>query len=190
MRKLSYIFLGALIGVALTIGGGAFAASTGLVGKKIVSEVPIIFNGQQIAAQGSVADGTTLLPVRSMSELFGATTEYKDGKVYLTKEGDSGVIDTPTPSDSAGGQDQSGSQTQQLTAEEIQKQLDDINKSIENNNDIVEFSQKQIDALKEQGQEDSIPAFQNALDVSKSALEKLQQQKADLEAQLRAMQDQ
>lgn len=180
MNKLSYIFLGALIGVALTIGGGAFAASTGLVGKKIVSEVPVVFNGKQIADRGSVADGTTLLPVRSMAELFGATTEYKDGKVYLTKEEGDSDVSGSTPSDS-------GSQTTKLTAEQIQKQIDGISDSIKGVEDGIDQAKQYI---KDYPEDAKMTNMQSKLTELENKLNSLNQQKADLEAQLQALQNQ
>lgn len=176
MRRLSYIFLGTLIGIALTAAGGAYAASSGLIGKKITGEVAIVLNGQQVAERGSVAEGTTLLPVRSMAELFGVTTEYKDGKVYLTKEeGDSRMTDTqnhtPTHTDNTGAQEPEGPQTQKPDQSVIQKDINNLNKTIE----VFKYSLEN-DPLSKEGKEN----------VTKS-IQELEQQKADLEAQLQAL---
>jgi len=191
VRKISYIFLGALIGIALTIGGSAFAASAGLLGQKITGQVPIIYNGEQISASGYVADGTTLLPVRSIASILGINAEYKDGTVYLTKEGDSGVTETPTPTDSTSGQDQTGAQVLQLTAEQIQKQLDDVNHDLPLAENAYKSAQEVYDAFKNDPKSaDQLPLFEKALETSKAGLEKLQKEKADLEAQLKALQGQ
>jgi len=194
MRRLFYIFLGALIGIALTAGGGVFAASTGLLGQKITGQVPIIYNGEQLSASGYVAAGTTLLPLRSIASILGIGAEYKDGKVYLSEAGDVDVPDAPisipAPTDGTSGQDQSGSQAPQLTAEEIQKQLDDINARIEQANKYLQDAQNLLEGFKADPKAvDMVTLFEKTVQADQQAIDNLNKQKADLEAQLQAMQD-
>lgn len=185
MKKLSYIFLGILIGIVLTASAGAYASTKGLVGKKIASEVPIIFNGEVVTTKGSVADGTTLLPVRAIADLFDAKTEYKGGKVFLTTEqSTSSTVEhpatTPTTPDSTG---------PKLSESQIREKLEELDGRITMAKDSLKEAQEVIDRMS------SDPKAAPTVEITKrnnkivqDAIDQLEKEKADLETQLKALQ--
>ncbi|RUS41842.1 hypothetical protein [Cohnella sp. AR92] len=181
MKRVPYILLGMLVGIALTISAGAYAANSGLIGKKITAEVPIVLDGKKISEKGSVAGGTTLLPVRSLAGLFGADVKYTDGTVYLTStEVGGAAVPEATTSPTA---------ANQLTEEELKKKIADLDSRIEMALLTYNETQEVIDRMStDPNAEKEVERLQGFNDQTKASIEELQKEKADLEAQLKALQ--
>jgi hypothetical protein len=172
MKKFSYILLGFIVGIVFTASAGTYAASIGLIGKKITAEVPIVLNGEKLSEVGSVAEGTTLLPVRSLAGVFEAEVEFKNGTVYLNKNEGSGAnvsqegwIDSPVINVQFTGQ----------SVEELEAGIKSLEATISESEYLLSQPNTLSDADKVKVQQ---------------ALEKYKQQKADLEAKLQALQNQ
>ncbi|SFE11578.1 hypothetical protein SAMN04487969_101135 [Paenibacillus algorifonticola] len=75
---------GFIAGAIVFTAGTAFAAN-GLTGKKVGGEVRVTLNGKTVD-NGAVIEGTSLLPVRSISEALGLDVSYSKGVVALTSE--------------------------------------------------------------------------------------------------------
>ncbi|REK68012.1 MAG: hypothetical protein C6P35_03315 [Cohnella sp.] len=131
MKKISYIALGILIGVAMTVSMGAFAASKGMIGKKITAEVEIRLNGQKVKESGAVADGKTLLPVRPLADLFGASVEFKNGVVYLAKQ-----ENTTAPTEPS---NQNGGDEVDENVEKIKMQIDNLKAAIQTREEFIKY---------------------------------------------------
>lgn len=91
MKKLSYLFSGALIGAAVMLTTSAYGADiAALVGKKVQGETDIVVEGVPVE-KAIIIDGKSYAPVRSVAELGGFNVEFKDKKVIL-----SGQQEAPT----------------------------------------------------------------------------------------------
>lgn len=179
MRK--YI-IGALVGAALMMGVQA-GASDLLTGSKVAGTKKVTFNGKSIG-QAAIINNSSYLPVRAVSDAIGLQIDLSGGSINLSDSSSNSTGSTGTPIDS--GQTPPAS----LNADQIQQQIAEIDQSIERNNEIIKSAQAQIDALVAQGHSGDTAIWQYAIDGSKAALEKLYAQKADLEAQLQALQNQ
>ncbi|MCQ4363133.1 hypothetical protein KQR54_18715 [Mycobacterium gordonae] len=84
VKKVSYILLGVIIGILLTASVGAYAASTGLIGKKIAAEMPVYVDGDKIPDVAIVVDGKSYLPVRKTADIAGLGLDLKNKSIYLT----------------------------------------------------------------------------------------------------------
>lgn len=92
MRK--YI-IGMLFGIALTIGVGAHAEVSSLVGRVIEGVFPVTYNAAPIG-EALVLDGTTYLPVRKLGEAMGLNVSFDaDLGVSLTKSVTETTYDVP-----------------------------------------------------------------------------------------------
>lgn len=88
---------GLIVGLLLFAGTTVFADSAkSLLGKKVQGTFEVEFNGQQIGS-AAVIDGSTYLPVRSISEAAGINIAVEGKKINLTTNG---VQVTPVTSDS------------------------------------------------------------------------------------------
>jgi peptidoglycan hydrolase CwlO-like protein len=205
MKKLAYITLGVLIGVALTVSVGAYAASTGFVGKKITSEVPIILNGKQVADRGAVVDGKTLLPVRTLAGLIGVNVQFSGGKVVLTKSEESPsttspgtTTPAPTTNPSPVTPSPSPSPATPITGEgdKLKAEIANIDAQLWNLTSQLNNIRNQVAALRAKGINSSNPQeIQSQINDLESQgrrlveqIDSLEQQKAALESQLQALQ--
>ena len=83
MKKYLHVFAGFLAGIIFASAITTYAAANDLIGKKVVSEVKIVFNDSEIEERGAVIEGTSFLPVRTIANLFGIKIDYRNGVVYL-----------------------------------------------------------------------------------------------------------
>ena len=204
MKKLAYITLGVLIGVALTVSVGAYAASTGFVGKKITSEVPIILNGKQVADRGAVVDGKTLLPVRTLAGLIGVNVQFSGGKVVLTKSEESPsttspgtTTPTPTPTPSTSPAAPLPSPATPTEVDKLKAEIAKLDAQLRQlENQYMEIVRQGFalatESVEHPERENDIRERRQVLDAQsaeiKEQVNSLQQQKAALEAQLQALQ--
>jgi len=83
MKRTGYIFLGAAIGVALTLSASAAADGiSNLIGKKVQSEATVTLDGKKIDT-AIVIDNKSYAPIRSISEASGKKVSYEGGEVRL-----------------------------------------------------------------------------------------------------------
>ncbi|QJC53051.1 hypothetical protein HGI30_16705 [Paenibacillus albicereus] len=75
---------GVLVGVLLTAGGSAFAASTGLVGKKVQGVYAIMKDGKKLA-DAAVIDGAAYAPVRAVAEASGAVLTVEGRSIKMAE---------------------------------------------------------------------------------------------------------
>ncbi|WP_135552131.1 hypothetical protein [Paenibacillus cymbidii] len=80
--------IGAIFGFLLAIATTAYAddikeTAASLIGKKVEGTFPVQINGKQAEKDAIVIDGTSYLPVRSASELFGFDVDFKDNNILL-----------------------------------------------------------------------------------------------------------
>lgn len=73
MRK---YFIGAIIGSALTIGITAHAEVSDMIGKVVDGVFPVTVDGELLANEAIVIQGTSYLPVREFSETLGYEVSF------------------------------------------------------------------------------------------------------------------
>lgn len=178
MRK--YI-IGALAGAALMFGIQA-GASDLLTGSKVAGTKDVTFNGKTIG-HAAIINNSSYLPVRALADAAALKIDLSGGTINLSSEQQ--LSDPAASTGSAPGQVQPS-----LTADQIKARIDEIDKQLDYAESTVSSVQTMIDALISQGRSDDVAQWQKTLDENKDAIPKLQQQKADLEAQLEALQGQ
>lgn len=88
MKKLSYLFAGAIIGAAVTLTTSVYGAEiASLIGKKVQGETDIVVAGVPIE-KAIIIEGKSYAPVRSVAELGGLKVEFKDKRVVLSNSSD------------------------------------------------------------------------------------------------------
>jgi hypothetical protein len=73
------ILLGVIIGMLVSLPIYVFADVTSMIGKKVETEVPVKLDGKYLDAKAIAIQGTSYLPVRSLSEAIGYNVQY-DGE--------------------------------------------------------------------------------------------------------------
>ena len=177
MKRLAYIALGIFIGVSLTISAGAYAASSGLIGKKVTSEVDVNVNGSKIADRGAVVDGRTYLPVRTIANILGASTSYESGEVLLT-----------TSTKVTENEDE---EQRHIQITLIQNRISEIDEALARGRQNLQAAQNLLNgALSDPKAAESVSMYQWMVDQAQTSISKLEQEKADLETKLNALQNQ
>jgi len=74
------ILLGFIIGVLVTFPLYALANTVSLIGKTVDSEVPVKLDGKYLGTKAIAIQGTSYLPVRSLTEAIGYNVQYDGGK--------------------------------------------------------------------------------------------------------------
>ncbi|RUS47569.1 hypothetical protein [Cohnella sp. AR92] len=179
MKRIPTFLLGAVVGVALTVSASTYAASAGLIGKKITSEVPIVLDGKKLSEKGSVAEGTTLLPVRSLAGAFQAGVEFKDGTVYLTTSSAS----------TEGGASALDDEAKQGKIALLNQQIQEISERIAAAQASYDETQKTIENAKAYPElADFVEITTKNNEKTKATIDQLEAEKATIEAQLKALQ--
>jgi len=80
---------GLVIGLMISTSLIAFANTTNIIGKQIQGIFPLIINGQKCDKDVIVIDGTSYLPVRKASEIFGYKVDFKNNEVILSNQNES-----------------------------------------------------------------------------------------------------
>jgi hypothetical protein len=95
MKKM---MIGLILGIGLTLGISVYADEiVSLVGKKVDGSFPLIINNIRADKDVLVIDGTSYIPVRSASTLFGYDVSFNaDLMVVLTKKAET-VVKQPAP---------------------------------------------------------------------------------------------
>lgn len=88
MKKPFHMFIGILIGAAITVSATAAAEELqSLVGKKIDGEFTVTLNGKELAVKAGTIEGTSYLPVRAVSESLGLDVGFDSEKgISLAKK--------------------------------------------------------------------------------------------------------
>lgn len=82
--KVKFITIGVVIGVLGTAATTSIAAQiSSLVGKKIQAEYVVNVDGKKSDTKAIVVDGVSHLPVRKVSEIYGADIQVKDKVISL-----------------------------------------------------------------------------------------------------------
>ncbi|MHA6530175.1 hypothetical protein [Paenibacillus sp. BAC0078] len=158
---------GVIVGALIFGGVSAFADGVGLVGKKVSGTYTVVKDGKKIA-DAAIIDGSAYAPVRAISEAAGVPLSVK-GKEILMQG--SNVVE--------------GNVGQDATKEEIIAAIEKKKEQIKTLNEVSINTWESL--IKENPKSTSIPNWQTALDRSKAQLQTLQQELADLEAQLAAI---
>lgn len=74
------ILIGVLIGMLISVPIYSIANSVSLVGKRIETEVNVRLNGKLLETKAIAIEGTSYLPVRSISENLGLDVKYDSEK--------------------------------------------------------------------------------------------------------------
>lgn len=86
-----------VLGIGLTIAVSAAADGIqSLVGKQVDGQAPVVLDGNELATQAIIIEGTSYAPVRAIGEAVGKEVGWEEGKVIL----ESKQVATPTPSQS------------------------------------------------------------------------------------------
>lgn len=175
MKKIS------LVVIAFLLCAGTAYASSNVVGKKVDSVISVYKDGQKLNTEAVVINGVTYAPVRAVSEAVGVDVKYEGGKVTLSTStaNTSKIEEAITRKDD--------------TIEATKKLIQTLNESITTLNGNLEEARKNYVEKPNTTFEDShaykvimgdINTTQELLDKTQAELTKLQQEKAQLTAQL------
>ncbi|WP_338841992.1 hypothetical protein [Paenibacillus glucanolyticus] len=177
------VFVGILIGLLLTVSTTALASGVNnLIGKKVDGVKNVTLNGETIG-QAVIIQGKSYLPVREVANGYGSAIELEK----------SGEISLSSPVDN-----NSSSATSDVDA--INKKIQDKKYEIDRTKSEIAGLEKQAAELKErvdrnaeQGvigvADNNYAVINNALNKAKDKLSVQEQELADLEAQLAALQE-
>jgi len=85
MKKFVFgMFIGLLLAIPLSV---ASAEVISLIGKRVQGSYPVLLNNQRVEKDAIVVDGTSFLPVRTISELFNADVAFVNGEIVITPKG-------------------------------------------------------------------------------------------------------
>ena len=82
--KLKSILFGVIIGVALTVSSTALADSVSKIGKKVTKEYVVDIDGKTLPVSAIAFDGTSYLPIRSLSDELGLGVSVTSSKISLS----------------------------------------------------------------------------------------------------------
>lgn len=196
MRK---FMIGILVGVSLTFATSIFAEDItnevqSLIGKKVEGSFPLTIDGHRASKDVIVIEGTSYVPVRAASELFGYDIFFDaDLGVKLSKLRK--ADDTNMTSGETNGQTINPSSEEDLNkiVAESERILR-INQQIENNKQKIEWTKLYIGNREEELKKFMDPELQNKIvygeqeynrvvEDKKQFIQKLQQEISDLELQ-------
>ncbi|PZD93279.1 hypothetical protein DNH61_21790 [Paenibacillus sambharensis] len=86
MKKQGYLFVGILVGAAISFSLSAYGAETSLVGKKIQGEKDLVIQYEP-AGKVIIVDGRSYAPVRLVGESAGYDVAYTGKQVIMVKPG-------------------------------------------------------------------------------------------------------
>lgn len=172
--------------VALLIPLAAHASS--FVGKVIEGTFPLYIDGQRVAQDVIVVEGTSFIPVRAASELFGydVTFDETTRTVLLNKQqAEEMQIQTIEPQMEIQSLGDDG-----MDKENIQYMIDGLEIQLVSIEQSIIAYQYQIQKLEEKeslspDEQQWMQEYRDRLDEIRPKLQELQQQKADLEEQLK-----
>lgn len=101
MKKLSYVFMGMLLGIALAISASAYADDIkSLVGLKVGSVWELRVDGETVG-QVPIIKGSSYGPIRQIAEIAGLDVDFEPGVVLLESisEEVTGATGTPRSKD-------------------------------------------------------------------------------------------
>lgn len=181
---------GVIVGVLLFAGTTVFADSAmNLLGKKVQGTYEVTFNGKKIS-DAAVIEGSTYLPVRSVSDAAGINIAVEGKKINLTTDG--GVQIVPDVSDA---------EIDKVNAEkgEISAKINILKNTIETNKRNLELEKTNtLPRLEKHLAEMKSEEYSSALgpELSKQGIENLEGQIvdskkiiSDLEAKVKAAED-
>jgi len=93
MKKFSYILVGMIAGVVLSLSVTAYADNIkSLIGKVVKNEAVVKVNGKEVEKKAVVIDGSSFLPVRAFSDATGYSISFSEqGDILLDKKGDASL---------------------------------------------------------------------------------------------------
>lgn len=166
--------------IALLIPLAAHASS--YVGMVIEGTFPLYIDGQRVSQDVIVVDGTSFIPVRAASELFGydVTFDETTRAVFLDKQAEEIQMQIQTQDSGDEKMDKDGLQ-------EWIEQLEGRMLSIEASITAYQYQNKQLEEKSELSTEEQQRIQDNQAKIVElqTKLQELQQQKADLEEQLK-----
>lgn len=176
--------IGGIAGAVLMLGFQAGAAGL-LTGSKVTGTKDVTYNGKTIG-QAAIINNTSYLPVRALADASGMGIDLSGGMINLSTVQQ--PSESPETSDTTSDPGQSTAPQTGLTAEQIQAQITEIDKQLQSLNESLEGLHYLVDNNLVDG---------NLLEFDKQQIEQqealksqLQQQKADFEAKLKALQNQ
>jgi len=169
---------GFLCGALLFGGTAVLADSVSLVGKKVDGEVSVFYNDEPLAAKAITVEGTSYLPVRTVGNTLGAKIEYRDGAVYVEQVDEYDAIKEKVLKDIQ----------VEMKKEELRKELEKLQKAVENNKKLISELEKDIELNSSQGFDVSslIRVKETTEAVNQQNLQKIK----ELEAQLAELEGQ
>jgi len=186
LKNLALVLSGVVLGIAITLTPEIHAATSKLLGGKVVKVVDVKLNGKKIG-EGGIISNTTYLPVRAVVDSLngvevGSVTSNEVNIITL----DTGMNEEEIKKQDALNllKNKIEIKTNEVTSK--QNEIDNINK-------LISEYQTKVDAAKQKGvtTTDEIPLKiykETELPRSQEELEKLQKELSDLESQLAELQ--
>jgi hypothetical protein len=176
MKRISYIFLGILIGVMLTASVGAYAATKGFIGKKISAEYEVYLDGETTHNVGIAVDGKSYLPVRWMADTSGMGVDFKENKIYLENKKE---VVTPTDTTITDTEKKGDGMSNEMS---VESQLEVINGSIKKIETIMMLNKAALDDPRSNWTTERKTELEEAISGNEKDIAELKAKKAALES--------
>lgn len=209
IKELSLILLGVVLGFGISFSPQIYAATSGLLGNKVDKVIVVKLDKVELGKAIAV-DGTSYLPIRSLSNALDVGVDYTSEEINLTSGGGKALsaADDSTPLTSEQNaelarmqQEQSESETAKINKLDSDKRALEI--KIKNKKEEIasaeyniQDSQTRIDTYKKVSVENEktraevqseINRYQASIDSGKAIIITAEKELADLEAQLSAL---
>lgn len=182
------IIFGILIGAVLTLTTSAYAEEIeSMIGKVVQGSFPLTIDGKRAEKDVLVIDGTSYIPVRAASELFGYDVLFDpEGKVILEKKGATVQKVNPQLKELNDKIKETSRKIEELDGEkkELQRLYDWLQESAKSEKTTVEEMEKyMVLPITTKQYQEGVQRIDSELSTLQQQLTELEQQKAELEAQ-------
>lgn len=182
------LLIGIMIGLIMSVPVTAFADEIqSMIGKVVEGTFPLKIDGQRAERDVLVIDGTSYIPVRAASELFGYDVLFNpEGEVVLQKKGASARQVNPQLKELNAEIKETSRKIEELYGEKhgLQELYDWLQKSAKLENTTVEELEKgRVLPITTKQYQEGVQRIDSELNTLQQQLAELEQQKAELEAQ-------
>lgn len=179
--KAKFISIGVIIGALGTATTTSIAAQLpSLIGKKIQAEYTINVDGKELDSKAIVVDGVSHLPVRKVSEIYGADIKVKDKTITMNTNVNSETSGSSTQSEDSSPADRRKDNSKDI--EGFNMSLENVNRWLEESKASLEQQKKNLDvAIKEKYDSEAISEIKEKISTIEKTIKDLEGDKKRLE---------
>ncbi|WGU92044.1 hypothetical protein QJQ58_15640 [Paenibacillus dendritiformis] len=183
LLKTKFLTVGIIVGVFGTIATTSIAAQIpSLVGKKIQAEYTINVDGKNLDTKAIVVEGVSHLPVRKVSEIYGADITVKDKVITMNTKDTVEDIQQPSNNDDSTEEKKTDNSKDikgyQASLENINSMLNGAQKGLEKDNRALQ------EALERKYDNDLIEKIKEKINETTEVIMKLERSKRDIEKRI------